>query len=261
MRVIKNNIVVFGVDVGKESTWVMMDSSPNDILDKNDPYNYTKSLNTISSNSNNYECSTDISQLVGKIRVSLESKKKIALGFEAPMWKYTYTKNKKLSEINVARFVEEEPHHLWYTSAGASSHVMAWSLGFFIFSQLKNLYPNLKVTTNIKEWNEDTIFLYEGFFAGHYKIARDKASKYTGKVVRPKSHLHCWDAFSTAAALFYYIAPNQSKSIKSIKLNNKNKSFKKDLLWYRIAKDLGVVIIDNKTSDILDNECVVLTLK
>ncbi|WP_411343155.1 hypothetical protein ACE3MZ_16080 [Paenibacillus sp. WLX1005] len=247
----QDEIIVFGVDVGKESVWAKVDSFPDDICNQINPYVVNKPQKIMYNANKSYKCDSDINVLVKQIIECLEDNKKIAIGFEAPMWTYYDTVT--------PRFKEEKPSHLWYTSAGAASHVMAKIFGLQIFNKLSSEYPNFKVTTNINNWVNGTIFLYEGFFAGSYKVARQINYKNTAKIGVTKSQLHYWDAFSVATAFWYYITNNQNMTLKSLVLTDLNSSYTKDSLWYKTSTEAKININDS-SNDVYSN-CITLTLQ
>ncbi|MGV7117238.1 hypothetical protein [Paenibacillus kyungheensis] len=252
----ENDIVVFGVDVGTESAWIEIDSPPGNLSkysviskNKKEVMNYKNK---------SYNIGTNIDELVDNIVKAMSNNKKVAIGFEAPMWTFSYTKNFSLRDIFKERFTEEKNHNhknkkthfLWYVSAGASAHTMALPLGVAIFAKLKDILE-VKITTNPDKWTNDTILLFEGFFAGQHKIAWYKTIPIMLKnkvVISTKKHLHYWDAFSTASA-FWYLNHNSSFNQipnlvvkKCVELNPNN--FIIESLWHQIAEANEITIID-----------------
>ena len=111
------------------------------------------------------DVSTSMELLLNQIASKLKSgNKRVALGFEAPMW---IPMRKELLMITKAR--PDDGGKAW--SAQTAPTVLSLALIPWCLDRLKReLEPSqLKVTVNIKNWKPGILFLWEAFVSGEAK--------------------------------------------------------------------------------------------
>lgn len=135
-------------------------------------------------------CGRSIEELAKTMAKDLEHGRRIALGFEAPMWVPLQHQQKPGLRLFRPRFPTERDHG-YYLQAGAAATVKAFALGEMLCSYLREIESMLRFTTSPEEWSPGTILLFEAFVAGQYKGEPAPA-----KIKSPNE----WDALIAALA-------------------------------------------------------------
>ncbi|WP_172195196.1 hypothetical protein [Saccharibacillus qingshengii] len=276
MGVVGEEIVVFGVDIGKDiPAWVKVNEDPTKhsldsyILNRPDK----RFLDNISFTNRNsatldYTSGRDMKSLADAIFEELYVKgkptnKKVALGFEAPMWTYKYdilARTRKSSDVFVERFTLEKTTP-WYSSAGASVNTMAFSIGLELFSHLKAKTSKavaIEGTVELEEWRDQKesphkILLFEGFFPTAHKLPHTLIPT-TGYQTVTNGEKHFWDAFLVAASYWERMVgklgaasafgkpPKNYLLVHDATQSPIKNGIKTDLLWKRIFDEVKLSI-------------------
>ena len=160
--------VVYGVDIGVYH--VTHQGEPK----SSTTFAWCRLANLEESSTERSQKGKSLAELAENIRSDLDSQRRIALGFEAPMW-LPAGRVETLVEHPVfePRFGAEKQPYLWYAQAGAAASIKALVLGSMLFEEIG---PErlTKTTTQIETWREDSgILLYEGFVVGERRHATE----------------------------------------------------------------------------------------
>ena len=144
---------------------------------------------------NNDNSGKSIRCLATKINCDLKNNKKIALGFEAPMW-IPVEDLKKDGNLFKKRFEAEGSKYRWYLQSGAAATLKSIVIGKNLFGLL---IKDIQFTTSPEDWkNGNKILLFEGFAAGNYK----------GEIKNEETE-HKADARQIACAFIEYVKGNE----------------------------------------------------
>ena len=139
-----------------------------------------------------FRCGRSLPLLADSIAQDLAEGARIALGFEAPMWLPLAFREGPNLTLFSPRFPAEADHR-WYLQSGAAATVKAISLGIPLLKGVMDRLPGREIrwTTEVERWKEDTLILFEAFVAGDHKVPGFKGSEDA-----PDE----WDAFLAALA-------------------------------------------------------------
>ena len=135
-------------------------------------------------------CGRSIQKLAELIAEDYLAGRRIALGFEAPMWLPLEERHRANLNLFSPRFPAEQGRE-WYLQSGAAASLKAISLGIMLREHLHELIGNTKTTTLFEYWKPGTVLMFEAFVAGKYK-----ADDVTASLVAPNE----WDAFIAGLA-------------------------------------------------------------
>lgn len=142
------------------------------------------------------KCGRSIEKLADAIAEDLEEGRRVALGFEAPMWfplKYSHEPKLRLFRH---RFKAEkgkggEQGREWYLNSGAAATVKAISLGIMLREHLRCRYEEGHFATTPDARSPGTVTLFESFVTGRFKVEPPKGM---GRATNE------WDALISALA-------------------------------------------------------------
>lgn len=255
-------ISAYGLDVGvynlgtrgqvlnsTTTAWVRVNECPVPFLRMQ--YNATRADGAFQNgHGSTFHCGRDIIRLAEMVATDLNDGRRIAIGFEAPMWIPIY------GRLPVGRFSLFKPRfpaeagHEWYLQAGAAASLKALSLGHILFCLLPDKVRPLVLTTDFRAWLDrpEAIFVFEGFVAGDFKL-----SPPDGVPVKADNE---WDAFTTAAAFWARYVAQCDVGVALHKLHGAQ-SWEGDVssLWATIAHRAGLGPIDS-----CDGDCEILGL-
>ncbi|MCP1132909.1 hypothetical protein NKT34_06390 [Paenibacillus polysaccharolyticus] len=233
------DIVIYGFDVGvgNNRAWTRLDSCPEWLEQFTLEPGHKFSLQQKS-----YKVKKSLEEL-SKLLLQDIGKRKVAIGFEAPMWIPTYTFDKELSSVFTERFAEEGENLRWYSRGGAVASQIAMPSGIELLTILKKKFQsNISVTTDISNWNKDTLYLYEAFIAGKHKFRPSNGNK---------NHQHYWDSFLSAAVLYDYLflgpVPSNIRNSKAQKCQPTAimNSLSKRCYWNEIADAVHLDVVSS----------------
>lgn len=138
------------------------------------------------------KCGRNIARLRSEVLADLQAGRKVAMGFEAPMWLPIAEVEQPNHCLFPPRFPAERGRE-WYLQSGAAATVKAIPLGKGIIPHVAQAVPPLCTTTQVaaESWHSNTLLLFEGYVAGDYKVDVPP-----GCVHAPNE----WDAFLAALA-------------------------------------------------------------
>ncbi|MCI0184562.1 hypothetical protein [Sulfoacidibacillus ferrooxidans] len=222
------NLVSYGLDIGNKSfAWCRIDQQGN--------------ITAHSSPDSKYK--EKFEQLKQALQNDLQTGVAIAIGVDAPMW--------SINEFK-PRFDQEAPNLQWYNRSGAAATAMSWvylpDILKLIYNSKYYIYTSLFLPHPPKK---PSVYLYEGFMAGQYKISKMFSS--LKGINRDKV-----DAFAVAAASWITITHQQPLSntnpynsiilpapIKIIILQYNVVCFS---IWHSMGYLIGSKILDNPQS-------------
>jgi hypothetical protein len=112
----------------------------------------------------------NLAELAHDIASEIKNYMKIALGFEAPMWIPIPQINDSHQFKMSGRFYNElNQNSIRWFEGGAAPLVKTLPIGYFLFSQILKHSPKIVATTDLSDWENAQIYLFEGFAAGKYK--------------------------------------------------------------------------------------------
>ncbi|MGD0489669.1 MAG: hypothetical protein ABSB94_21115 [Syntrophorhabdales bacterium] len=114
-------------------------------------------------------CGRSMEKLAELMADDLRGGRRVALGFEAPMWLPLEERHRANLNLFAPRFTAERGSE-WYLQSGAAATLKAISLGVMLRNRLRELVGTAKRTTLVKYWQPGTIFLFEAFVVGKYKV-------------------------------------------------------------------------------------------
>lgn len=135
-------------------------------------------------------CGRSIEKLAEMMVQDLRAGRRVALGFEAPMWFPLENRHRPNMNLFAPRFSAEQGSE-WYLQSGAAATLKAISLGTMLREHLHEFVGTTKRATMIEEWKPGTVLLFEAFVVGKYRVNNVTA----GIGVTDE-----WDAFTAALA-------------------------------------------------------------
>ena len=177
-----------------------------------------------------------IAALARAVTTALKAGRRVAIGFEAPMWLPIHSAVPDGEfRLFAPRFPKEKERE-WYLQSGAAATLKAVGIGTLLFSDIVRQEVTPALTTNAARWrqSEGAILVFEAFVTGEYKVAA------------PAGHnLDYWDAKVAAIACDLYLSATEHPEWSLQVLARASDRSDSDLsVWAMIAEAAGLDATD-----------------
>ena len=198
--------VVYSLDIGvyhetkagrplskSSAAWARLDHDPGDLRQIRMTSRSGTSVELSSANGATTSTDKDMRAFASQISSDLSAGRRVALGFEAPMWIPICTEGPAAGKPLFAPRCSEETTREWYVQAGAAATLKALVLGAWLLSLLREDHRDAKFTVNVESWMKEPppILLFESFVTGKYRLPPPR-----------KVPADNWDALLGAAAFW-----------------------------------------------------------
>ena len=169
-----------GISPGSTTGWCRLTDGVRTPEGQYEAHRYSETVRRVSRSESSLspiECGRSIADLATAIADDMRDGRRVALGFEAPMWFPVELNHCSDLDLFSPRFDAERSHE-WYLQSGAAATVKATCLGVLLVHELRSkLDQDVRMTTNIDAWLPGTMMVYEAFVAGLYKVCGIKVSE------------------------------------------------------------------------------------